>query len=194
MSVSLQKGGNISLTKEAGGQLSKVSVGLGWDERSTSGAAFDLDASAFALDGSGKVAGDKWFVFYGNLQSPDGSIVHTGDNLTGAGEGDDESINIDLANVPPTIEEIPVAVTIYEALERGQNFGNVKNAFIRIVDQATGQELTRFDLGEEYSLETAVTFGRLYRKDGEWKFQAIGQGYNEGLAGLCRDYGVGVTA
>jgi len=195
MPVSLQKGGNVSLTKEAGGNLANVSVGLGWDERGTSGADFDLDASAFAVDASGKVPSEGWFVFYGTpgLQSPDGTIVHTGDNLTGAGEGDDESINIDLANLPASIEKIVVAVTIYEAESRGQNFGGVQNAFMRVCDQS-GTELARYDLGEDFSLETAVIFGELYRKDGEWKFKAIGQGFNDGLKGLCSTHGVGVAA
>ncbi len=194
MPVSLQKGGNVSLTKEAGGQLSNVMVGLGWDERGTSGEKFDLDASAFAVDASGKAAGDSWFVFYNNLASPDGTIVHTGDNRTGAGDGDDESINVDLANLPPTIEKVIVTVTIDEWETNKLNFGSVQNAFIRIVDLATGQELARYDLGDEFSLEVAVIFGALYRKDGEWKFQAIGQGYNNGLAGLCADYGIALAA
>lgn len=193
MPVSLSKGGNVSLTKEAGGNLTNVSVGLGWDERGTSGHDFDLDASVFAVDASGKVPGEGWFIFYRNLQSPDNTIVHTGDNLTGAGEGDDESINIDLANLPASIEKIVVAVTIFDAVSRNQNFGGVQNAFIRVCDQS-GAELTRYDLGEDFSLETAVIFGELYRKDGEWKFKAVGQGYNDGLAGLCSAYGIAVTA
>lgn len=193
MPVSLQKGGNVSLTKEAGGNLANVSVGLGWDERGTSGADFDLDASVFAVDASGKVPGEGWFIFYQNLQSPDKTIVHTGDNLTGAGDGDDESINIDLANLPLSIEKIVVAVTIYDAASRNQNFGGVQNAFIRVCDQS-GAELARYDLSEDYSLETAVIFGELYRKDNEWKLKAVGQGYNNGLEGLCADHGVGVAA
>ncbi len=194
MPVSLQKGGNVSLTKEAGGQLSNVTVGLGWDQKGgTAGAEFDLDASVFAVDASGKVPGEGWFVFYDNFDSPDGTIHHTGDNRTGAGDGDDESINIDLANLPLSIVEIIVAVTIYDAASRNQNFGGVQNAFMRVCDQS-GAELARFDLSDDYSLETAVIFGKLYRKDGEWKFKAVGDGYNNGLEGLCADHGVGVAA
>lgn len=194
MGVSLEKGANVSLTKEAGGNLTGVTVGLGWDPRVTSGEDFDLDASAFIVDASGKVPSNDWFVYFNNLKSPDGTVVHTGDNLTGDGDGDDESINIDLANLPPTIEEIVIPVTIFKAKERGgQNFGGVDNAFIRVCDQ-TGRELARYDLGEEFALEEAVIFGKVYRMDGEWKFKAVGQGFNDGLDGLCRTYGVGVTA
>lgn len=194
MSVSLQKGQKVSLEKEAGGSLSKVTVGLGWDERTTSGEDFDLDASVFATDASGKVPGDGWFIFYNNQNSPDGTIHHTGDNRTGAGDGDDEAIQIDLANVPASIEELVVAVTIFEAKSRGQNFGGVKNAFIRVVDDSTGAELLKYELDEEFSLEEAVIFGKLYRKNGGWNFDAVGQGYNNGLEGLCADHGIGVAA
>lgn len=193
MAVSLQKGGNVNLSKEAGGALTSVTVALGWDARTTAGAEFDLDASAFIVDDSGKVLTDKHFVFYGNLTAPDGSVMHNGDNLTGAGDGDDEQISIKLNEVAPMADRITVAVTIYEATERGQNFGQVKNAFIRIVDDSTSTELARFDLGEDFSLETAVVFGELYRNGGDWKFRAVGQGYNDGLAGLCRDHGVSLN-
>jgi tellurium resistance protein TerD len=195
MTVSLQKGGNVSLSKaseDSGGSLGTVTVGLGWDARTTDGADFDLDASAFVLDGNDQALGDSWFVFFGNLQSPDSSVTHRGDNLTGAGDGDDEQISVNLASLPPTAEKVDIAVTIYEADSRGQNFGGVKNAFVRIVDDSTGTELARFDLGEDFALETAVVFGQVYRYNGEWKFKAIGAGYSNGLKGLCTDRGVHV--
>ncbi len=194
MSVSLQKGQKVSLEKEAGGSLTKVTAGLGWDERTTSGEEFDLDASVFAVDASGKVPGDGWFIYFNNHDSPDGTIHHTGDNRNGAGDGDDEAIQIDLANVPASIEELVIAVTIFEAKTRGQNFGGVKNAFIRVCDDQTGAELLKYELDEEFSLEEAVIFGKLYRKNGGWSFAAVGQGYNNGLEGLCADHGIGVAA
>ncbi|WP_378730645.1 TerD family protein [Nocardia brasiliensis] len=189
MSVSLAKGGNVSLSKQAP-NLTAVSVGLGWDVRSTTGADFDLDASAIATGEDRKVVSDKHFVFYNNLRSPEGTIEHTGDNLTGAGEGDDEMINVDLAATPPNIANISFAVSIHDADTRQQSFGQVRNAFIRVVDRATGAELARYDLTEESSTETAMVFGELYRSGAEWKFRAIGQGYASGLAGIARDYGV----
>jgi tellurium resistance protein TerD len=191
MSVSLSKGGNVSLTKMAP-SLTAVTVGLGWDTRTTTGADFDLDASALLCGAGGKVIDDDYFVFFNNLTSPDGSVEHTGDNLTGEGEGDDEAINVNLSQVPATVDKIVFPVSIYEAQSRGQSFGQVVNAFIRVVDRATGSELARYDLTEDASTETAMIFGELYRHNGEWKFRAIGQGYASGLAGIARDYGVNV--
>ncbi|GLZ04239.1 chemical-damaging agent resistance protein C [Actinomadura sp. NBRC 104412] len=192
MGVSLAKGGNVSLTK-AVPDLTAVSVGLGWDVRATTGADFDLDASALLLGGDGKVLSDQHFVFFNNLKSPDGSVEHTGDNLTGEGEGDDESINVDLRAVPAECERIVFPVSIYDADARGQSFGQVRNAFIRIVNRTDGTELARFDLTEDASTETAMVFGELYRRGGEWKFRAVGQGYASGLAGIATDFGVNVA-
>jgi tellurium resistance protein TerD len=189
--VSLTKGGNVSLTKQAPG-LSAVVVGLGWDERTTSGQAYDLDASALMLNAAGRILSDQHFVFFNNLTSPDGSVEHTGDNLTGSGEGDDEQIKVDLSRVPAEVDRIVFPVSIYEADSRRQNFGQVRNAFIRVVNQADGAELTRYDLSEDASSETAMIFGELYRHAGDWKFRAVGQGYSSGLAGIARDYGVNV--
>ena len=191
MGVSLTKGGNVSLTKEAP-NLTAVVVGLGWDARSTTGAAFDLDASAIALGTDKKVVSDQHFVFFNNLKSPDGSIEHTGDNTTGEGDGDDEVINVELSAVPPNIDTINFPVSIYEADARSQSFGQVRNAYIRVVDKSNGNELARYDLSEDASTETAMVFGELYRNGAEWKFRAIGQGYASGLAGIARDYGVNV--
>jgi tellurium resistance protein TerD len=191
MSVSLSKGGNVSLSKEAPG-LTAVSVGLGWDVRTTTGADFDLDASALMLANTGKILSDSHFIFFNNLTSPDGSVQHTGDNLTGEGEGDDEVINVNVASVPPEVDKIVIAVSIYDAESRGQSFGQVRNAFIRVVNQADGREITRYDLSEDASTETAMIFGELYRNGAEWKFRAVGQGYSTGLGGIARDYGVNV--
>jgi len=191
MGVSLSKGGNVSLTKQAPG-LTAVLVGLGWDERTTSGQDFDLDASALMLNAVGRVLSDQHFVFFNNLTSPDGSVEHTGDNLTGAGEGDDEQIKVDLSRVPAEVDRIVFPVSIYEADNRHQNFGQVRNAFIRVVNQADEGELARYDLSEDASSETAMIFGELYRRDGDWKFRAVGQGYSSGLAGIARDFGVNV--
>src|SRR6478672_10069691 len=191
MSVSLSKGGNVSLTKEAPG-LSAVNVGLGWDARTTSGADFDLDASALLVDQNNKILSDQYFVFFNNLTSPDGSVEHTGDNLTGEGEGDDEMIKVNLAAVPAECAKIVFPVSIYDAETRGQSFGQVRNAFIRIVNQAGGAEIARYDLSEDASTETAMVFGEVYRNAGEWKFRAVGQGYTNGLAGIARDFGVNV--
>ncbi|BDH59817.1 TerD family protein [Tsukamurella sp. PLM1] len=191
MGVSLTKGGNVSLTKEAPG-LTAVAVGLGWDLRTTTGTDFDLDASAIGIDANKKVASDGHFVFFNNLRSPDGSIEHTGDNLTGEGEGDDEIIKVNLAAVPPNVEGVVFPVSIYDADNRGQSFGQVRNAFIRVVNQANGQEIARYDLSEDASTETAMVFGELYRNGAEWKFRAVGQGYASGLAGIARDFGVNV--
>jgi tellurium resistance protein TerD len=191
MSVSLAKGGNVSLSKEAPG-LTAALVGLGWDARTTSGADFDLDASALLVNSAGKVLSDQHFVFFNNLVSPDGSVEHTGDNLTGEGEGDDESIKVDLARVPAEVDRIVFTVSIYDAENRRQSFGQVRNAFIRVVNQAGGGEITRYDLSEDASTETAMIFGEVYRSGPEWKFRAVGQGYSSGLAGIARDFGVNV--
>lgn len=192
MSVSLTKGGNVSLTKMAP-SLTAVSVGLGWDTRLTAGADFDLDASALMCGENGRVVDDFHFVFFNNLRSPDGSVEHTGDNLTGDGEGDDEVVDVDLAGLSPDVTKVVFAVSIYDAETRRQSFGQVTNAFIRVVDRTTGTELARYDLSEDASSETAMLFGELYRLRGEWKFRAIGQGYASGLAGIARDYGVNVA-
>ncbi|MGG2462004.1 TerD family protein [Streptomyces sp. RGM 3693] len=191
MGVSLAKGGNVSLSKEAPG-LTAVSIGLGWDVRTTTGADYDLDASALLCTDAGKVASDQHFVFYNNLTSPDGSVQHTGDNLTGAGEGDDETLNVALNGVPAEITKIVFPVSIHDAQTRGQNFGQVRNAYIRVVNQEGGAELARYDLTEDASTETAMVFGELYRHNAEWKFRAVGQGYASGLAGIAADYGVSV--
>lgn len=192
MAVSLTKGQKVDLTKGNPG-LSKLLVGLGWDtNRYDGGSDFDLDAAAFLLGGNGKVSGDADFVFYGNLKHASGGVEHLGDNLTGEGDGDDEEIKIDLSKVPESVEKIDFTVTIYEAEERRQNFGQVSNAFIRIVDEASNTELIRYDLGEDFSIETAVVVGELYRNNGEWKFNAIGSGFQGGLHALCQNFGVNV--
>ena len=192
MAVSLTKGQKVDLTKGNPG-LTKLLVGLGWDTNKYDGGfAFDLDTAAFLLSGSGKVASDADFVFYGNLKHASGGVEHMGDNLTGEGEGDDEQIKIDLSQVPDAVEKIDFTVTIYEAEERRQNFGQVSNAFIRVVDEASGTELIRYDLGEDFSIETAVVVGELYRHSGEWKFNAIGSGFQGGLQALCQNFGVNV--
>ncbi|MGW6426422.1 TerD family protein [Nocardia sp. NPDC055053] len=191
MTVTLAKGGNVSLSKQTD-NLTKVAVGLGWDVRTTTGADHDLDASALATGANLKVLSDQHFVFYNNLRSPEGTIEHTGDNLTGAGDGDDEVINVDLAATPPAITNIFFPVSIHDAQARGQSFGQIRNAYIRVTDANTGVELARYDLSEDASTETAMVFGELYRHNNEWKFRAIGQGYASGLAGIARDYGVNI--
>lgn len=190
MPVSLQKGQKVSLTKGNPG-LKNVIVGLGWDVNAfDTGGSFDLDAAAFLLSDSGKVAGSDDFVFYGNLRHTSGSVQHMGDNTTGAGDGDDEQIKIDLSLVPANISKIAFSATIYEAEARHQNFGQVTNAYIRIYNEANGEEMLRYDLGEDFSIETAVVFGELYKNGDEWKFNAIGSGYQGGLAALCGNFGV----
>ncbi|MEI4271835.1 TerD family protein [Klenkia sp. LSe6-5] len=191
MGVSLSKGGNVSLTKEAPG-LTAALVGLGWDARTTSGKGFDLDASALLVGAEGRVLSDAHFVFFNNLTSPDGSVTHTGDNLTGEGDGDDEALTVDLPAVPAEATKIVFAVSIYEAEERAQSFGQVRNAYIRVVNQADGAEIARYDLSEDASTETAMIFGEIYRHGGDWKFRAVGQGYTSGLGGIARDFGVDV--
>ncbi|TDC86942.1 TerD family protein [Actinomadura sp. 7K507] len=189
MGVSLSKGGNVSLSKEAPG-LTAITVGLGWDVRTTTGTDFDLDASALLLNEAGTVPSDQHFVFFNNLRSPDGSVEHTGDNLTGEGEGDDEQIKVNLASVPAEIDRITFPVSIHDGDGRGQSFGQVRNAFIRVVNQADDSELARYDLSEDASTETAMVFGELYRSGAEWKFRAVGQGYASGLSGVAKDFGV----
>jgi tellurium resistance protein TerD len=189
MAISLQKGGNVNLSKE-NPNLSKVIVGLGWDPRATDGAAFDLDASGFLQKNDGKVRGDADFVFYNNLKSTDGSVVHLGDNTTGQGEGDDERLTVDLSKVPADIDKISFCVTIHDAEARKQNFGMVGKAFIRCVDANGEKELARYDLSEDSSTETAMIFGELYRAGADWKFKAVGQGFKGGLGPLARSFGV----
>lgn len=188
MTINLTKGERVSLSKEAPGMV-KASVGLGWDVNQTdTGHQFDLDASVFMLGENGKIVGEKYFVFYNNLESGDGSVKSSGDSRTGEGSGDDETITVDLTTVNPAVQEIVFVVTIYQAETRRQNFGQIRNAFIRIYDQVTQNEVTRYDLDEDFSRETALEMGRLYRKDGEWRFQAVGQGYNSGLDSFLEKY------
>jgi tellurium resistance protein TerD len=191
MAISLQKGGNVNLSKEAPG-LKEVVIGLGWDARATDGAEFDLDASAFLAKSDGKVRTDADFIFYNNATSADGSVKHLGDNRSGAGEGDDEQVKVNLAGVPADVEKISVCVTIHDGETRRQNFGQVSNAFIRVVNSADGKELARYDLTEDGSSETAMIFGELYRAGSEWKFRAIGQGFKGGLGPLAQNYGVSI--
>jgi len=191
MAISLNKGGNLSLSK-TDPSLNQVLIGLGWDARATDGADFDLDASAFLLAANDKVRGETDFIFYNQTRSPEGSVEHTGDNRTGAGDGDDEAVKIDLAKVPADVQKIAITVTIHDAESRGQNFGQVQNAFIRVINDQTNVEIVRFDLNEDYSTETAMIFGELYRHNGEWKFRAVGQGYNGGLRAMCGQYGISI--
>ena len=191
MALSLQKGGNLSLSKAAP-NLTHILIGLGWDVRTTDGAAFDLDASLFMLGENGKVRSDADFIFYNQAKSTCGSVEHTGDNRTGAGDGDDESIKVNLVNVPANVQRLVVAVTIHDAEARRQSFGQIGGAFMRIINAADNSEIARFDLSEDYSTETAMIFGEIYRHNGEWKFKAIGQGYSGGLAAMCQQYGVNI--
>ena len=192
MAVNLRKGQKVDLTKSNPG-LTRIMVGLGWDtNRYDGGYDFDLDASAFLLGANGKVPSDADFVFYSNPSDPSGSVQHGGDNRTGEGEGDDEQISVDLTKLPANVEKVDFTVTIYEAAERRQNFGQVSNAYVRIVDEATGREIIRYDLEEDFSIETALVVGEIYRHGGEWKFNAIGSGYQGGLEALCRSFGVNV--
>ncbi|MFC4036560.1 TerD family protein [Streptomyces polygonati] len=191
MGVTLAKGGNVSLSKAAP-NLTQVQIGLGWRARSTTGADFDLDASAL-LCANGRVMGDEYFIFYNNLKSPEGSVEHTGDDLTGGSGGDDETILVDLSKVPAAVDKVVFPVSIYEADARVQTFGQVSEAYIRVLNQADGAELARYDLTEDASTETAMIFGELYRYGGEWKFRAVGQGYASGLRGIALDFGVNVS-
>ncbi|MFZ3000291.1 MAG: TerD family protein [Undibacterium umbellatum] len=189
MAISLQKGGNVNLSKEAPG-LKKIVIGLGWDPRATDGSAFDLDGSAYLLKADGKVRADSDFIFYNNLKSTDGSVTHSGDNTTGGGDGDDEKVLVDLTLVPAEIERIAVCVTIHQAEERKQNFGQVGKAYMRCLNGDGNAEIARFDLSEDGSVETAMIFGEIYRAGAEWKFKAIGQGFKGGLGPLARSFGV----
>lgn len=192
MAVSLQKGQKVDLTK-GNPSLKKLLIGLGWDvNKYDGGFDFDLDAAAFLLGANGKVNSDDDFVFYNNLKHKSGSVEHMGDNLTGEGEGDDEEIKVDLSLVPANVDKIDFTVTIYDAEARRQTFGQVSNAYIRVVDDMTGKELIRYDLGEDFSVETAVVVGEIYRNRGEWKFNAIGAGWSGGLAALGKNFGVNV--
>lgn len=190
MPISLSKGQKVDLTK-GNPSLSKIMVGLGWDiNQFDSGNTFDLDAACFCLNAQGTCANDKDFVFYGNLKHPSGSVLHMGDNLTGDGDGDDEQVQVNLTQIPATIDKVAFTVTIHEAAAKRQNFGQVSNSFIRIVDESTGVELIRYDLGEDFSIETAVVVGELYRHGAEWKFNAIGSGFQGGLGALCQHFGI----
>lgn len=191
MAVSLSKGGNVSLSKEAPG-LTAVTVGLGWKPKVTDGAAFDLDASVFILGDNGKALYDSHFVFYNNAKSPDGAVVHSGDNRTGEGDGDDERVQIDLAKLDPAAVKVAFVVTIHDAETRKQNFGQVGDAYIRVLNAADGKELAIYDLDEDASTETAMIFGELYRNGPDWKFKAVGQGYVGGLAKAATEYGINV--
>jgi len=191
MGVSLSKGGNVSLTKEAPG-MTKAVIGLGWDSNSFTGSEFDLDAQAIMVGADGKVPNDGYFVFFNQLKSPEGSVEHTGDNRTGEGDGDDEAINVNLATIPTEIEKVVFTVAIYDADTRKQSFGQVRNAFIRVVNAEGSTEVARYDLTEDASTETAMVFGELYRNGSDWKFRAVGQGYANGLRGIATDFGVSV--
>lgn len=190
MTIVLKKGQKVDLTKDNPG-LKKVIIGLGWDTNKYSGGFdFDLDASAFLCGENGRVRNEQDFVFYNNLEHSSGSVIHTGDNRTGEGEGDDEQIIIDFSKVPESIHKIAITVTIYDAVHRGQNFGQVSNAFVRVVNEETGKEVLRYDLSEEFSVETALVVCELYRYKGEWRFSAVGSGFQGGLAALCQNYGL----
>jgi len=191
MAISLTKGGNVNLSKEAP-NLTNMAVGLGWNPRATDGQAFDLDAVAFLVNESGKVRTDADFIFFNNLKSSDGSVEHTGDNRTGEGDGDDEVIKVDLSKVPADVSKVVFCAVIYEGQARNQNFGQVANAYIRIVNTQGGTEVARYDLSEDSSTETAMIFGELYKNNGEWKFRAVGQGFAGGLGPLAQSHGVAV--
>ena len=191
MAISLTKGGNVNLSKEAP-NLTNIAVGLGWNPRATDGQAFDLDAIAFLVNESGKVRADADFIFFNNLKSSDGSVEHTGDNRTGEGDGDDEVIKVDLTKVPADVSKVVFCAVIYDGQARNQNFGQVANAYIRIVNTQSGAEVARYDLSEDSSTETAMIFGELYKNNGEWKFRAVGQGFAGGLGPLAASYGVAV--
>ncbi len=191
MAISLTKGGNVNLSKEAP-NLTNIAVGLGWNPRATDGQAFDLDAVAFLVNESGKVRSDADFIFFNNLKSSDGSVEHTGDNRTGEGDGDDEVIKVDLSKVPADVSKVVFCAVIYDGQARNQNFGQVANAYIRIVNTQSGAEVARYDLSEDSSTETAMIFGELYKNNGEWKFRAVGQGFAGGLGPLAASYGVAV--
>lgn len=190
MTVSLKKGQKVDLTKGNAG-LKNIVIGLGWDTNKYDGDKdFDLDAAAFLTTGSGKVSSDADFIFFNNLAHASGGVTHLGDNLTGEGDGDDEQVKLELAKIPAEYEKVSFTVTIFEGEERSQNFGQISNAFIRVIDESNGEELLRYDLSEDYSIETAVVVGELYRHNGEWKFAAIGAGFEGGLGALCSNFGI----
>ena len=191
MGISLNKGGNVSLSK-TDPSLKNVLVGLGWDARPTDGADFDLDASAFMVKEDGKVRSDSDFIFYNQTKSTCGSIEHTGDNRTGAGDGDDEAVIVLLDKIPADVQRVVFCVTIHDADSRKQNFGQVSHAYVRVVNKDSSNEVARYDLSEDASIETAMVFGEIYRHSGEWKFKAVGQGYAGGLAALAKQYGINV--
>lgn len=191
MPINLTKGGNVNLSKEAPG-MTKTTLGLGWNPRVTDGQAFDLDAIAFLLKADGKVGADTDFIYFNNLSSANGSVTHNGDNRTGDGEGDDETVTVDLSKVPADIEKVVLAVTIYDGQTRNQTFGQVGNAYIRVINDTNNSEIARYDLSEDGSTETAMIFGELYKHNGEWKFRAIGQGFAGGLGPLASSFGVAV--
>lgn len=192
MGISLKKGQKISLTKDRAG-LSRVIIGLGWENNKfATGKEFDLDTSVFMVGENGKVTNQEDFIFYGNLSHKSGAVKHMGDNRTGKGDGDDEQIYVELSKVPQNIQKIIFTATIYEAEERRQNFGQVSNSYIRIIDEEKNEEMLRYDLGEDFSIETAIVFGEIYRNNGEWKFNAMGSGFEGGLLVLCENYGIEV--
>ena len=191
MAISLQKGGNVNLSKEAP-SMTKMIIGLGWDVRATDGAAFDLDAVGFVLGTSGKVRADSDFIFFNNKQNAEGSVLHGGDNRTGEGDGDDETIVVDLSKMPADVDKVAVCVTIYDAETRRQNFGQVSRAYVRVLNDAGQQEIARYDLSEDGSTEAAMIFGEVYRNGSDWKFKAVGQGFKGGLGPLAASYGVNV--
>jgi tellurium resistance protein TerD len=189
VAISLDKGANLSLTKEDPG-LAVARIGLGWDVRTTNGVGFDLDASALLLGSNGKVRSDSDFIFYGQLSDKSGAVVHQGDNRTGEGDGDDEQVLVNLGLVPADVERVVFVASIYKADENGQNFGQVRNSYIRLLNEETQVEVARYELGEEVASENAVIFAEVYRYRGEWKFRAVGQGFIDGLGGIARDFGV----
>ncbi|MBK8803257.1 MAG: TerD family protein [Fibrobacteres bacterium] len=191
MAIELQKGGNVNLNKEAPG-LKRIHLGLGWDVRASDGAAFDLDASAFLLTATGKVRGDHDFIFYNQPKSAEGAVEHQGDNRTGAGDGDDEVVIIDLAKVPADVDKVAVCVTIHDAEAKRQNFGMIAKAYVRCLNADSNAEIVRYDLSEDYSVETALTFGEIYRNGTDWKFRAVGQGFAGGLGALAKSFGVAI--
>ena len=191
MAISLTKGGNVNLSKEAPG-LTNITVGLGWDPRATDGQEFDLDAIAFLVNEAGKVRNDQEFSFFNNLKSDNGAVEHTGDNRTGEGDGDDEKIKINLASIPADVSKVAICAIIYEGQARNQNFGQVGDAYIRVINDNGQAEIARYDLSEDGSTETAMIFGELYRHNGDWKFRAVGQGFSGGLGPLASSYGVNV--
>ncbi|WP_281235113.1 TerD family protein [Flavobacterium gelatinilyticum] len=183
MAINLQKGQRENINAP------KFTIGLGWDtNNSSTGSSFDLDASAFIVGANGKILSDDHFIFYNNLKAPDESVIHTGDNLTGDGDGDDEQIKIDLTKINSAVKEICIVVTIHDAESRRQNFGQVRNSFIRIVDDSNNTEMVKYELEEDFSIETAVEFGRIYNKDGQWKFEAMGVGMKGGLQDYLNKY------